>query len=314
MHCTEPSNRTNAIVHYTTCVVAIVFAVGLLDARPVAANDQQSDTPAQPDTQPHTQPHIMESLSGVTAQARWESVRQNLFGDKAIVEDDSVVLLNLAERAVDAAMVPVAIDALVPQNADRYIDKLHLVVDKNPVPLAGVFEFGAEGNEWASIETRIRVNEYTHVRAIAEMNDGSLHMDSSFIKAAGGCSVPGAGDQAAALARAGKMKLALRRTDRAGLANSAEAMVKISHPNNSGMQFDQVKKEFVPAWFVHTIGARLGDQEVFKVSTNFSLSENPTVRFRFVPSHEDKDLTVYAIDSTSKQYEKKIPVPGTLSQ
>jgi len=250
---------------------------------------------------------------GDSADDRWQMVRKNLFGDREIIENDSVISLDIAERASDAAMVPVAVEALIPQNADRYIDRLHLLVDKNPLPLAGVFEFGATGNEWASIETRIRINEYTHVRAVAELNDGSLFMDSSFIKAAGGCSIPTPGDQQAAIARAGKMKLALRRTDRAGLANSAEAMVKISHPNNSGMQFDQATKTFVPAYFVHTIGATLGNEEVLKVSTNFSLSENPVVRFRFIPGHEDRDLTVYAIDSDSKRYETKISVPGTLS-
>lgn len=289
--------------------------IAVLSALAVAAQskaNEDSNSTSVADTAPIT--NVIESEPGTTAEARWQLVKKNLFGDRDITEDDSVIHLNLPERAIDATTVPLSINALVPQSADRYIDKLHLVVDKNPIPLAGIFEFGADGNEWASIETRIRVNEYTHVRAVAEMSDGSLQMDSSFIKAAGGCSVPGVGDLQAAIARAGKMKIALRRTDRAGLANSAEALIKISHPNNSGMQFDQVKKEFIPAYFVHTIGAKLGDEEVFRVSTNFSLSENPTVRFRFVPSHEDKDLTVYAIDSNSDQYEKKIAVPGTLSK
>ncbi len=240
--------------------------------------------------------------------ARWATIKTSLFGDKDIIQEDSIVTIDVPPRAIDAAVVPVVIESKIPQNPERYISKIHLVVDQNPVPLAGIFEFSEKGNSWASIETRLRINEFTHIRAIAELNDGSMYMDSSFIKASGGCSAPSVGDLDAAIARAGKMRLQLRRTDLAGSGDTAEALLKISHPNNSGMQFDQMTQQYVPAYFIHTIGAQLGDEDVIKVTTNFSMSENPTVRFKFKPGVKDEKLKVYAVDSDSKRFEHEVPI------
>ncbi len=240
--------------------------------------------------------------------ARWNELKPNMFGDQSIVEDSEIISMEAPQRAHDAAVVPITITANVPQTADAYIKKLHLIVDKNPLPMAGTFEFTAEGNGWASIETRIRINEYTNVRAIAEMNDGSLHMTKKFVKASGGCSAPALSDMSAAMKRAGKMKLFVDQLVESGTDGLSEAEIKISHPNNSGMQFDQISRTYIPAFYVHTIGASLGDKEVIKVDTNFSMSENPTVRFRFVPEEGIEQMKVYAVDSDENRYEQNFPL------
>lgn len=246
-------------------------------------------------------------------EARWEQLKPGFFpGDPVINENTDLIAIQAPKRAHDAAVVPVTIEAKVPQTPDSYIRKLHLIVDKNPLPLAGVFEFTPDANGWATIETRIRINEYTHVRAIAEMNDGSLHMTTAFVKAAGGCSAPAMGDLEQAISRAGKMKLFVDQMVAASDDQPAEAEIKISHPNNSGMQFDQISRNYIPAFFVHTIGASIDGKEVMKVSTNFSLSENPTVRFKFKPGDgEAKEMTVYALDSKDNRYEQTFPLAAS---
>ena len=40
------------------------------------------------------------------------------------------------------------------------------------------------------IETRVRVDQYTNVHAVAETADGKLFVSTVFVKAAGGCSAP----------------------------------------------------------------------------------------------------------------------------
>ena len=57
----------------------------------------------------------------------------------------------------------------------RYIDRLWLVIDNNPSPISAIFTFTPQSGR-ADIETRVRIDEYTHVRAIAETNDGQLYM------------------------------------------------------------------------------------------------------------------------------------------
>lgn len=240
--------------------------------------------------------------------ARWNELKPTMFGERVIEESSDIISMEAPLRAHDAAVVPITINANIPQTEDLFIQKLHLVVDKNPLPKAGTFEFTAQGNGWASIETRIRINEYTNVRAIAELNDGSLHMTSKFVKAAGGCSAPALADMSEAMKRAGKMKLFVEQLLEPGDSGMTEAEIKISHPNNSGMQFDQVSRTYIPAFYVHTIGASLGGKEVIKVDTNFSMSENPTVRFRFLPSEGVDEMKVYAVDSKENRYEESFPL------
>ncbi|NIO42300.1 MAG: quinoprotein dehydrogenase-associated SoxYZ-like carrier, partial [Burkholderiales bacterium] len=81
-----------------------------------------------------------------------------------------------------AAAVPITIEAGIPQSSDRYIESIYLFVDNNPTPLAGVFHFTPKSGR-ADLALRIRVNEYTPIRAIAEMTDGQLHMSRRFVKA-----------------------------------------------------------------------------------------------------------------------------------
>jgi len=49
------------------------------------------------------------------------------------------------------------------------------------------FKFGpAAGNGERMLSTRVRVDAYTNVRALAEMDDGRIYMVVRFVKGAGG--------------------------------------------------------------------------------------------------------------------------------
>jgi len=251
---------------------------------------------------------------------RWDGLKVVMFGDREIIAGDDVISMEAPKRAHDAAVVPILVKSMDP---GRQIKKVHLIVDKNPIPLAGVFAFTEEAGGWQSMETRIRINEYTHVRAIGELSDGSLHMTSRFVKAAGGCSAPAMGDLQAAIARAGKMKLLIDEikqdsTETAALSSpvmaKAGAVIKISHPNNSGMQFDQVSRNYIPAFFVHTIGAEINGRPLLNVETNFSLSENPVVRLNFSPEIDHSKITAFALDSKGNRYEKSLEFDGAVLQ
>ena len=96
--------------------------------------------------------------------------------DRPAAED---VSLDAPVRAEDAAIVPIAIKTRFPQTPERYIDKIYLIIDNNPSPISAIFKFTPHSGR-ADIETRVRIDEYTHVRAIAETNDGGLHMSTPF--------------------------------------------------------------------------------------------------------------------------------------
>src|ERR1700692_4841444 len=140
------------------------------------------------------------------ASVVWQKLRVDLCAGALIAAGDNVVTLETPKRAEDAAIVPVAIRAQFPQTSERYIQKLWLIIDNNPSPIAAVFRFTTESGR-ADIETRMRVEQYTQVRAIALTNDGKLYMVTNYVKAYGGCSAPAGKDAMAAKANLGKMRL-----------------------------------------------------------------------------------------------------------
>jgi sulfur-oxidizing protein SoxY len=237
-------------------------------------------------------------------EQRWNAIRSALFADRPIQDGKGVVELEAPYRAEDAAVVPITARALIPQERQRYIKNLHLLIDNNPSPVAAVVHF-PPGSASATIDTRVRVNEYTHIRAVAETNDGALYMSSRYVKAAGGCSAPALKDQQAALARLGKTKLKLAEPVR--LDQPVTAQLMISHPNNSGMQFDQMSRTYIPAHFVRKISVRYNDEPVLDLEGDISLSENPTLRFTFVPKKQG-ELVAVVEDSQGMSFQGRWPI------
>jgi sulfur-oxidizing protein SoxY len=206
--------------------------------------------------------------------------------------------------------VPIAFRTRFVQTAGTYIRKVHLVIDRNPSPMGATFTFTPESGR-AEIETRVRIEEYTHVRAIAEMNDGRLFMHTRFVKASGGCSAPAGKDLQAALANAGRMKL--RVEGDVVLGQPTLAQLSISHPNVSGLAIDQVSRLAPPPHYVRSIEVAYAGKPVLSADIDFTISENPNVRFFFVPK-EAGQLTVNVIDSNDAKFEKSLAVaPGQRS-
>ncbi|WP_293391021.1 thiosulfate oxidation carrier protein SoxY, partial [Nevskia sp.] len=86
----------------------------------------------------------------------WPKVRNGLFGTRAIDENaGEIIELEAPNRAEDASTVPIAIRTKILQSPSRYVQKLYLLVDNNPSPIAAVFELTPDSGR-ADIETRIR--------------------------------------------------------------------------------------------------------------------------------------------------------------
>ncbi len=232
---------------------------------------------------------------------RWAMLHEQVFNKRPILETSEVISLEAPGRAFDSARVSVTLRSLAAQTEQTYIKKLYLIVDKNPVPVAATFTF--EPNKgWQTIDTEIRINEYTHMRVVAEMNTGELHMDSSFVKAQGGCSAPPSSYERSNQSKLGGFEASI--TNLLDPKVPALARIRINHPNASGMQFDQMSRTYIPAHYIHTMGAEFNQQPLFHLETNFSLSQDPILGFNFEPS-EDGELKLFAIDSKQNRFEQK---------
>ncbi|MGI9284970.1 MAG: quinoprotein dehydrogenase-associated SoxYZ-like carrier, partial [Pseudomonadales bacterium] len=233
--------------------------------------------------------------------SRWPVIRANLFAaDRQIYTDDTISLIT-PKRAENAAIVPISVNANIEQTTDLYISKIYLVVDDNPSPVVGVFTM-SQFSGLASLSTRIRVNAYSNVRAIAETSDGKLHMAVNFVKASGGCSAPAGTNDEEAIKRRGKMKLRQQKHD-----DLLQVQLMISHPNYSGLQIDQVSRNWIPADYVNELQVSFDNDAVISFVGGISMSENPSLRFYFKPGKEGSFLADVK-DSQGREYSQRWPL------
>lgn len=211
----------------------------------------------------------------------WNNVLKNrYFSGKTIEESDKVIELDAPVRAEDPALVPLKINSKFKQSPDNYIKKILVLVDKNPFPYVGEFEFSPQSGK-ADLAMRIRVNSYSYIRAIAEMNDGKLYMSKKYVKASGGCSAPVGADLDAAMQRLGKMKFRLDEGVKAKEPTLVQLL--IGHPNLSGMQMDQVTRFIKKSHFVEQMKVSFNDQPILTAKTDIAISSDPNFRFYFIP-------------------------------
>jgi sulfur-oxidizing protein SoxY len=238
-----------------------------------------------------------------TAPDSWPDLKPQLFKDAPIVEDATFASLEAPPRAEDAALTPVTMTLHKPAGDSRRVTKLSLVIDENPVPLAGEFTLGAQ-SDLASLSTRVRVNAYTNMRLIAQLSDGSLHMTKTYVKAAGGCSAPATKSLDEANAALGKMKL---RVIADAAPGRGDYVVMLRHPNNSGLQMDQVTRLYTPARYVDHLAIYQGDDLIFSLEGGISISEDPNFRFDFA-RNSSKTLRVEASDIDGAHFKAEWPL------
>lgn len=238
---------------------------------------------------------------------RWQDLKQAVFGARPVEDGAGVIALDAPARALDAALVPVTVTVAPDGRAGR-IAAVWLLVDSNPSPLAGTFRFGPAADP-RILKTRIRVDQYTLVHAVAEAEDGRLFSVARFVKAAGGCSAPSSKDAKLAMSRMGQIRV---RLDGEALhaGEAATAHVQISHPNNNGMQVDQVTNLFIPARYIQDIKVTYGGTPVLSVDADISLSEDPVITFGFVP-RGDGPMRVEVLDSAKATFKQEFRLAGS---
>lgn len=229
----------------------------------------------------------------------WDDMRLAVIGTEAEPPIDPAVFdLTAPYRADSPALVPIRITQ--PEGAPR-IEKLALVIDHNPAPVAGEFTFGPSTGP-LDFEVRVRVDAYSDVRAVATLEDGRQVMAGRFVKASGGCAAP-AGSGANAREGMGEMRWKVDPDAGRGMGQ-----LMIRHPNFSGLQRDQVTLLNIPAEFVQTVSVTQGDEVLMTMEGGISISENPVFRLGFKPNGQP--VKVHAEDTESRVFEQSFPGAG----
>jgi sulfur-oxidizing protein SoxY len=242
----------------------------------------------------------------------WPGLVQDIFNNRVINDGNDILAIEMPYRAEDAAIVPVTLRSKLAPDDARHLKTITLVIDQNPAPMAAKFELGSAARI-SEISTRVRVNSYTNVHAVAELSDGQLYMVKTFVKASGGCSAPAGKNVEEARNRLGQMKYRqFARADQGPTSGPREAQIMIGHPNNSGLQMDQVTHLYIPAFFVDQLHLWQDSSPVLSMEGGISISEDPNIRFTYV-SNGAKTFRAEAKDTSGHVFQKewKIEDSGT---
>ena len=236
----------------------------------------------------------------------WASLANDIFKGRLFADGTGLVSIDMPTRAEDAAIVPVTMRVALPSGDSRRLKTLTLVIDNNPVPVAATFTFSDSAGV-SMISTRVRINSYTNVHVVAELSDSKLYLAQTYVKASGGCSAPAAKNADEAIATLGQMRFRVF-----GKPSGAhrEAQVMIRHPNNSGLQRDQLSLLYIPANFLDELHVWQGHALLFSMKAGISISEDPNFRFTYVPNGATT-FKVEARDTEGKAFVSEWPATAS---
>lgn len=242
----------------------------------------------------------------------WPSIRQSVYGDRGIDDIAPPFALYAPAQAADAALVPVSIH--LPEDTAKTVKAITLVIDRNPAPIAAVFEFGDGFRDGPPVgervlATRVRVDSFSKLRAVLETTDGKLHMIAKFVAGAGGCSALPSKDADEALANLGKVRV---KANRSSVHDAAwrEGVVMVRHPNFTGLQMNPKTGSFTPARFVDKLEIKRDGKLVVAVTGGISLSENPNLRFIYAAT-SSAPLSVSGSDNEGTKFAGSEGDPGS---
>ena len=251
----------------------------------------------------------MQAPMAAETEDSWPDLARDIFNRRQIADGTGLITIEMPVRAEDAGIVPVTLRATLPPGDTRVLKAFTLVIDENPAPVAATFKVGAGVT---MISTRVRVNAYTNVHAVGELSDGQLYVVDTYVKASGGCSAPMAKNPEEAKATLGVMRFrqfAQSKTTPASVPSEAQIMIR--HPNNSGLQRDQVSLLYIPLFIVRELRVWQGDQLVFEMDGGISISEDPNIRFSYRPNGATK-FRAEAVDTNGNVFKGEWPVePAT---
>ena len=127
------------------------------------------------------------NLAALQPEEKVDATLKRLFGSRPIKDGSSVIKMELPLIAENGAVVPVTVEVQSPMTPTSYVKSIYIISDRNRRPMNARFTLTPEMGA-ASIGANLRLNETGDVRAIVELNDGTLLMAKREVKVTvGGC-------------------------------------------------------------------------------------------------------------------------------
>lgn len=254
------------------------------------------------------------ALPAMAAGEAWDSVREQLYGDRGLLDGTNVIAIDAPYRTFEDARTELAAQIMAPQDTD--VVRVTLVLDENPMPVSAVFALEKPQPSFY-FDVTMRINGPTPIHVIAETTDGRIFVSEAMVKTSGqgACAAPPGTDPQEALATLGQMDIQVADAlpgVATGKLNSLVSRLNrmnldISHPSHSGMQMDQISLLFIPMRYVETVDVDLDGNGYVQMTGSISLSENPRVGLAVPRRTQSVDVTMTDTDGTTTTAHKTLP-------
>ena len=121
----------------------------------------------------HAEARAQGFLANLAPEEPVEKTMQRLFGSRPIKDGSQVMTLELPLIAEDGGNVVMSVEVKSPMTPQSYVRAIYILSDKNPRPLNARFNLTPACGQ-AYIATSLRLADTGDVRAVAEMQDGTL--------------------------------------------------------------------------------------------------------------------------------------------
>ncbi len=224
----------------------------------------------------------------------WNDMKAQFFGSAPVVFDDRIKV-SVPSIVENQAQVPVTADA----RGLGDVKKLVVFADLNPIQHVVTIE---PIKAAAYIALLMKVEQATPVRAAALLGDGTWHVGSVYLDAAGGgCSAPAMARKDADWSdTVGHAQGRLWRE----VDGSARVRFRVRHPMDTGLARDNT-----PAYFIEKLDMRGSDgQSLARLEIREPVSEDPTFTMIVRLPAADTALTIDGRDNNGTQFRSVIPV------
>jgi sulfur-oxidizing protein SoxY len=122
-----------------------------------------------------------------------EVTLKRLFGNRNFTSGEGKIKMDLPVIAEDGGNVAVSVDADLPVSGAPRASHIYIISDKNRRPMLAKFSLSPDSGR-ASIATSVRLATSTDVRAVVELNEGTLYTVTKHVRVTiSGCDLPPSG-------------------------------------------------------------------------------------------------------------------------
>jgi sulfur-oxidizing protein SoxY len=223
----------------------------------------------------------------------WRDMRREYLGKDAVVQFDERVKVLGPGFAEDPMNVPISVSA----NAIPNIDKVVIMVDRNPI--RKVLEFYPLSS-LPSVSFRFKLEQASPVRAAVHTRDGIWHVGGTWVDSSGGgCTVPGETRKDGSWTNT-LGQVAARMYSQSTPDSASRLRFRVMHPMDTGLVGG------IPAFYINKLSVVDGDGRQLAWIQGFEpLSENPVFSFDFAMPPKEP-ISIVGGDNNGNRIEGKV--------